>query len=347
MPSVRQRLQTTAGRFFKRRSPVCRETMLTQRNIYIFFSQEGVMYALLMLITFVTGINYGNNLVLGLCFFLGSLLVITIHYTFSHLSKLHLKIIDVQPSQVGEPVQVRIEISGSSKQPHRQIQLSFNKQVFAYTQPLQPSINRVSQKSNPQNKPRQSPTITLNQVQAPQVISLWLPTTQRGWLVLPRLTVSSVYPLGILRAWSYVYFEGGAWVYPQALPYDLQVNQQVKIDDIQEIAREAQAGQDDFEQLDSYVTGESLARISWSHLARGQGLLSKRFGDPVGQEQLLDYYQMPALNHEDKLKQLRYGVAQLSQRNLSFRLRLPDGEGDVGQGSAFEQQSLIRLAKTP
>lgn len=75
--------------------------------------------------------------------------------------------------------------------------------------------------------------------------------------------------------------------------------------------------------------------------------MSKRFADPVGQEQLLDYYQMPALNHEDKLKQLRYGVAQLSQSNLPFRLRLPDGEGNLGQGSAFEQDSLIRLAKTP
>lgn len=337
MPSLRQRLQTTAEPFFRRRSPVCREKTLTQRNIYIFFSQEGVMYALLMLITFVAGVNYANNLVLGLCFFLGSLLVITIHYTFSHLSKLHLKLIDVQPSEVGEPVQVRIEISGVSKQPHRQIRLSFNPEIFSYTQTLQPTF---AKNPHPQS-------ITLNQVQEPQIVSLWLPTDKRGWLELPRLTVSSVYPLGILRAWSYIYFDGGAWVYPQSLPYDLQVSQQVKTDDIQEIASQTQAGQDDFEQLDSYIAGESLARISWSHLARGQGLMSKRFADPVGQEQMLDYYQMPALNHEDKLKQLRFGVAQLSQGNLPFRLRLPDGDGAIGQGTAFEQDSLIRLAKTP
>lgn len=298
------------------------------------------MYGILLAITFIAGINYANNLILGLCFFLASLFIITIHYTFSHLSKLQLKLVDVINAQVGDAVQVIIEVSSQAKRPHRQIRLSFAKDVFSYQEPLQqPTLS--SNLRSPANH------VLLNQVKEPQLVSLWLPAEKRGKLNLPRLTVSTLYPLGILRAWSYVFFEGHAWVYPAALAYDIQATQLVKSDDEQEYSGQSQAGQEDFDQLDNYVMGESLARISWGHLARGQGLLSKRFVDAVGQEQYLDYYQMPAITHEEKLKQLRHGIDTLSKSHTPFRLRLPDGEGITGQGAAFEQDSLLRLAKTP
>ena len=75
--------------------------------------------------------------------------------------------------------------------------------------------------------------------------------------------------------------------------------------------------------------------------------MSKRFVESVGQQQLLDYYQMPAVTHEEKLSQLRYGVDSLSHSQIAFQLRLPDGEGAIGDGKAFRQQCLLRLAKTP
>ena len=62
---------------------------------------------------------------------------------------------------------------------------------------------------------------------------------------------------------------------------------------------------------------------------------------------MLDYYQMPATTHEDKLRQLRFGVDKLSQQQVQFRMILPDGDGVMGQGQAFMQDSLLRLAKTP
>lgn len=324
--------------WFKRRSPPTREIKLTLKNIYIFLSREGILYALLLLITFVAGINYANNLVLGLCFLLSSLLVITIHYTFAHLAGLQIKLIDIGDTQVGDKVQVRLQVSSESKQPHRQIRFSFARNVFDFKQPLRPNAAATRELTD---------YCLVNQIKEPQIISLWLTANQRGKFMLPRLTVSTVYPLGILQAWSYVFFEGHSWVYPRPLPYELNTMQFVPSDDEQTASQQNQAGQEDFEQLDNYVPGESLARISWAHVARGQGLLSKRFVDSVGQQQLLDYYQMPAALHENKLRQLRHGVDELSRSQVAFRLRLPDGEGVIGQGQTFVQDSLIRLAKTP
>lgn len=336
MLAVKQRIERNIEPWFKRRAPLGVETTLTIRNIYIFFSKEGLLYALLLLITFVAGINYANNLVLGLCFLLASLLVITIHYTFAHLANLHIKLLDVSDTQVGDKVQVRLQVSSASKQPHRQIRLSFAKDAFKIKEPLQaPKL------------PHEQAYTLVAQVQAPAIISLWLPANKRGEFKLPRLTVSTVYPLGILQAWSYVFLDGRAWIYPDPLAYEVSAEHYALSTEAEAASRQTQAGQEDFDQLDSFVPGESMARISWAHLARGQGLLSKRFVDNVGQQQVLDYYQMPAITHEDKLRQLRYGVDKLTQSGTAFRLILPDGEGVFGQGKAFAQQSLLRLAQTP
>ncbi len=332
-------LDTKFESWFKRRAPMTQSARLTVRNVYIFFSKEGVMYALLLLITFVAGTNYANNLILGLCFLLASLMVVTIHYTFAHLSGLNIKLVDVGNATEGEKIQVRLQVSSESRQPHRQIRLSFGSQDFDLKQPLQ----------NPNPKTTATPlnTILINQVKEPKIVSIYLKADKRGKFVLPKLTVSTVYPLGILRAWSYVFFEGHGWVYPKAMEYDVKATQYALSFDEEVASTQTQAGQEDFEQLDNYVAGESLARISWAHVARGQGLLSKRFVDNVGQQQVLDYYQMPATTHEDKLRQLRFGVDKLSQQQVQFRMILPDGDGVMGQGQAFMQDSLLRLAKTP
>lgn len=324
--------------WFKRRSPPTRDIRLSLRNVYIFLSREGVLYALLLFITFVAGINYANNMVLGLCFLLASLLVITIHYTFAHLAGLQIKLIDIGNAQVDDKVQVRLQVSSQSKQPHRQVRFSFAQNAFDFKQPLVAPQKNLEPLSD---------HCIVNQIKEPQIISLWLTADKRGKLLLPRLTVSTVYPLGILQAWSYVFLDGFAWVYPKPLPFELKAKQFVPSDDEQTASLQNQAGQDDFDQLDTYVAGESLARISWAHVARGQGLLSKRFVDSVGQQQLLDYYQMPAVTHEEKLSQLRFGIDEISLSQVAFRLRLPDSEGMVGQGDAFVQDSLLRLAKTP
>lgn len=337
-PYVAQKIEP----WFKRRSPPTRQMTLGLKNVYIFLSREGIFYGLLLIITFIAGINYANNLILGLCFLLGSLLVVTIHYTFAHLSGLTIKLVDVTHAQVGDKVQVRLEVSSQSKQPHRQVRFSFAKNAFDIKEPLQQEVSHQFAPTTAQND-----HCLVNQIREPQIISLWLTAEKRGRLALPRLTVSTVYPLGILQAWSYVFLNGHAWVYPAPLAYEVKANQFVISDAEQSASQQNQAGQDDFDQLDSYVAGESLARISWAHVARGQGLLSKRFVDSVGQQQVLDYAQMPAVTHEEKLRQLRFGVDELSRSQTEFRLRLPDGEGVMGQGQAFVQDSLLRLAKTP
>lgn len=321
--TLSQRLQ----RFFAQRAPRDDDSQLGMRNVYIFFSREGLLFAALLLITFIAGINYANNLILGLCFYLASIWLVSLHLTFAHVSGLKVRLLEVSMAQAGEPAWATIELISDNARPRRQLQLRFE-------QPA--SVQTAGQKS-----------IRIASLKGRRLIVLPIASQQRGQLILPRLVIHSVYPLGIMRAWAYVYFASPAWVYPKPLAFEFNQQQMYSPADSNDSSFHHMQGQDDFDKLDDYVPGESLARVSWAHLARGQGMLSKHFADPIGQQLSLDYAQMPAAHHEQKLAQLSHALLQLSRTNLPYRMHLPNDSGAFGQGEAFLRANLLRLAQTP
>lgn len=304
-------------RWLQRRLPPSLQVTLNQKRIFIFLSAEGALYSVLLLIIFIAGVNYANNLVLGFCFFLGSVLVVTIHHTYAHLSGLQLEMVDALDSEAGASAAYRIKISPTGRSPHRQIRIEWADQV------------------------QQIDTLSSG-----QVLAFLLPTPQRGQFMPPRLKVSTIYPLGILRAWSYVYFDVPVWVSPQPIACEL-LEQGTSVSAEDEQSLERIRGQDEFEGLNSFVPGESMARISWAHLARGQGLLSKHFSDPRGQQQILDYQRMPLSSHELRLSYLAYWVKQFAVQQVAFGLRLPAAELPVGSGEQHIQAALRLLAEQP
>ena len=334
-------ITSAVSRWFAARAPKSDSAKLNLRNVYIFFSREGMLFAVLLIITFIAGINYGNNLVLGLCFYLISVWLISFHVTFAHISGLKIRLLDVTMAEAGELVWVTLQLQSESRQPRRQLSFSFD------SSDKKPN-RRINKKTKHKLDSQHSMLVT--RLQGEQVIRLPVQTHKRGQLELPRLKIKTVYPLGIMRAWSYVYFARPAWVYPKPEIFDWQEQYAVAYQEDLAAGGQYRQGQDDFERLDSYIEGESLARVSWGHVARGQGMLTKHFADPVGQEQTLDYTDMPAAHHEQKLAQLAHGVLTLGQLGVPFNMRLPNDVSSaavMGEGNSFEQACLLRLAKAP
>lgn len=244
-------------------------------------------------------------------------------------------------AEAGTPVWITLQIRSNSRQPRRQL-------LFSFEQLDKKTNKRADKKNKNSNDNRHSVLVT--QLQDEQVIRLPVQTDSRGALELPRLTIKTVYPLGIMRAWSYVYFARRAWVSPKPETFDWQTYYSVASLEDLPTGGQYRQGQDEFERLDNYREGESLARVSWGHVARGQGMFTKHFSDPVGHEQTLDYIDMPAANHEQKLSQLAYGAMALGQMGVPFRMRLPhdaSSEATLGEGDSFAQTCLLRLAKAP
>ncbi|HEY4714741.1 MAG TPA: hypothetical protein VIH30_10950, partial [Aquirhabdus sp.] len=93
-----------------------------------------------------------------------------------------------------------------------------------------------------------------------------------------------------------------------------------------------------------FIAGESLAHVSWGHMARGQGILTKRFSDACGREQLLDYDAMSG-GHELRLSQLAYWVKRLTLEQVAFELKVREQSIPVGIGVGHQTAALRFLAE--
>ena len=63
---------------------------------------------------------------------------------------------------------------------------------------------------------------------------------------------------------------------------------------------------------------------------------------------------MPAVHHEQKLAQMAYGALKLGELGVPFNMRLPNdmpfdkySAETMGEGEAFAQTCLLRLAEAP
>jgi uncharacterized protein (DUF58 family) len=306
---IRQRAQAWQNR----RLPPIQQIRLTQKQIFIFLTKEGGLFALMMLTIFIAGVNYANNLVLGLCFFLGSIVIITVHHTFHNFSGLLLEAVDATDSEAGGHTRYRIRLTPSGRKTPRQLLFTWDEQAQL--------VDRLS---------------------GPLLLTFELPTTTRGKYLPPRLTVETVYPLGLLRAWTYVRFSQIAWVSPKPIEGVLRGQTAAATDHDEVVTRVA--GQEEFEDLRTFIEGESLSRVSWQHLARGQGILTKQFSDARGREHLLDYDVMYG-GHELRLSQLAYWVKRFTAEHIAFELKVRDKTLPVGAGLAHQAAALRMLAE--
>lgn len=324
MNFFKKRLQ----QFFDERAGVSDIAKFGLNNIYVFFSKQGLLFLLLLATTFLTGTNYGNNLILGVFFYLFSVWVVSSFVTFMQLSKLTVKFDNISLSPSDDVAWVDIVIDTTGKSVH-QIELYFDKQS-----------------SLPKAVLAKAKAISVL-VDKPTSVRLPIKTFGRGQMTLPRLVVKSQYPLGVVMAWSYVRFASKGWVYPKPVSFDWQLIKNTSLGDNNHDSNHYQQGQDDFDMLDSYKQGESLSRVSWQHMARGMGMLTKQFATQVGDKQVLAYDDMPAVHHEDKLANLSFAVLEVAKTGTPFILSLPNHTTKLGCGDDFVKACLLLLAKSP
>lgn len=331
------RPKTAIRRFFDRRAKNSDTHTFGLKNTYVFASKEGVLFLVLLVITFIAGVNYGNNLVLALFFYLVSVWLISAYVAFTQIASLTVSLKHIELGQAGDVAWATLGVSTKAKFV-RQVSLGFAKNPSVQDTLTAPKLAQYENHS----------TLWLSEVTGtPSLVKLPIFLEKRGENPLPMLTLSCKFPLGIVVAWSYAKFATPALAYPKPLPFDINTLKSVIANQDQENALAHQAGLSDFDRLDNYVLGENLARVSWGHLARGAGLLTKHFSDAVGQDQVLDYHQMPTMHHEDKLSMLSYAVQSFAHSPHPFLLKLPSSSGEFGTGEVFLEHCLLRLAKEP
>ena len=312
---LRGLLEARWERWLDRRVPPARETLLEQRNVYIMPSAQGYAFLALLLALLIAGINYENNVVFAFTFLLGGLFVVAVLHTYANLAGLRVSAISPGPVFAGETAAFGLRFRDAAGRPHDAIEAAWQDTARAEA--------RV---------PRH----------AEGTVTLHLPTVRRGWFRPGRVRLRSYYPLGLLRAWSWVDPQLACLVYPRPAASGMLPFTAGRGD---EGLPASEAGSEDFSGFRRYVPGDRIRQVEWRTLAKGQPLQTREYLAYASRTVWLDWEQTQGMGDaEQRLSLLCRWVLDLHRAGGDFGLRLPGACIEPGAGESQRDRALAALA---
>lgn len=284
------------------------------RNIYIVPTAAGMGLLGVVLITLLAAINFQNSLVYMVCFWLGSLLVINILYTFRNLSGLELELMGAEPCFAGQ--NSLITLRASSDRPKESIYVGW-KGIDLALFGLQDSLSTD--------------------------VEVSYPAPNRGRIHPARLEIFTRYPTGLTFAWAYASMDINAIVYPAPIEMK-QTSRSVLAGEQANDGPGIEGGVNDFSGMRIYQPGDNLRRIHWAEFARTGKLHSKIFVDYPSHESWLRWEDLASGSIEQRLSHLCAKVLELDAKQQSFGLSIPGETIQPNNGVSHRVACLTALA---
>ncbi|MDP2713372.1 DUF58 domain-containing protein [Rheinheimera sp.] len=304
-----QRYLAVIGRYLDKRQPPADRVTLVQKLIFILPTRYGWWFVLLITLLYLLGTNYQNNLILLLCYLLLSLFLLSIVLVYQNMRGLTLQCRTAPAGFASEKLNAVLQLSADK--PHLMLNFSFMQQQHSV---LMPGLSAE--------------------------LTLPLPAGRRGKYALPRIKISSQYPFGLWRAWSYVALAQDYWLYPRAE----KMLQQHDDSPVADSGQQPQTQSGDI--LAPYRSGDSLRHMVWKRLARDPQ-------NPVVRQQQFSpeaepcwVVVTPATGEalERRLSHAAWQLLALEQSAQRYGLKLPGLTLPQSCGAAHLQRCLQELA---
>lgn len=331
-------LQSYWNKWLNKRIPEATQHHLNHRNIFIFPAKFGLLFLSLCVLLFLLGTNYQNNLMLLMCYFLLALFLVNLLASYINFARIDLQIGKCPEVFVGDNLHIPLWLNANNDGNYHVTSATKGLLHFKFQANNQQSTKETKTQHDQQNTQVDADAFT-------NPINLSEKCHQRGKLTLSRVTVESVYPLGLYRCWTHLAFTHQITVFPKPIPCEirLHVSEHNSAKKSGDIANE-QTGHDDFSHLKAYQQGEPLNHVAWKQLAKGRGMVSKQFssiGNHIGWLKLSLKYTNKTLSHpsieleipldktgsdnaalDKELGELCYQVIELSRIQRTFGLDL-------------------------
>jgi uncharacterized protein (DUF58 family) len=292
---------------------------LGQNRIYILPTKTGLGFCALLLIMLLVSINYNNPPGYLLTFLLTGLALVGIFHTHRGIAGLHVSHGQAPPVFAGCRACFPVIVRNPTRTHRLALQAGWSRLQAEDVQDIAP--------------------------EAETLFTLTRPTSRRGMLHPGRVVVSTVYPLGLFRAWSNLALPLSCIVYPApetgpvVLPLPDPVPEQAEGVDVHGF------GDDEFEGLRGFQQGDPLRRVAWKAVAKSGIMMSKEFSAAHAAAHIwLDWDQVGLAEEEDKLARLCRWVLEAEERGMAYGLRLPNQDIVPGWGDAHKHACLSALA---
>ena len=296
-----------------RRIPQGSEQRINHRNIFIVPTRFGISFVFFILLLFLLGTNYQNNVIILISYLLGSFYIVVLNHSFFNLSGLRFQASNSIQGFVDSQVYFPIVVSNSKTRFN--VSFSFDqgaeltKLTAQQTKPTQTTIEQLA--------------VGESHIKVPYLIG------KRGHYALSRVLIRSEFGFGLFKAWTRLDFAQQVTAYPKPIAYAWAETQQdgdaEQIENSVESHQDSfQAGQDEFHQLQHYQLGGPYSRVAWKQVARGQGWLTKQYQKVLSGKLQLDFDHLPSGTLEQRLSWLSYAIKDCSEQQIAFSLKLPN-----------------------
>ncbi|WP_346836975.1 DUF58 domain-containing protein [Microbulbifer sp. SAOS-129_SWC] len=304
-------------RWLQRRAPAARRVTLDHSRLFILPTRAGLAFLMVVIILWLLGTNYENNLVFALTFLLVSLFAVLPVHTFANLSGLQLRLCEVRPVFAGDYAEALLRVGRPGNRIRERIEIFWPPEQGAWLD----LVDRGEEE-----------------------VRVALPVVRRGRVRAPRLRVQSRFPLGLFRCWSRVDLDVEFLVYPQPksagpLPLGAATADGESV--------QKRAGGDDFAGLATYRPGDSPRHLAWKQYAGGRDLYSKRYESGVDTRLWLDWDLLAGRDVETRLCNLCHWALQAEREQSAYGLRLPGTVIQPALGPDHLRRVLTALALFP
>lgn len=287
---------------------------LLRGRLYILPTGQGIAFSALLFALLIGSMNYNNSLGLALTFTMAALGLVAMHHCHRNLLDLTLRFGGAEPVFAGQNAGFALLLDNHSGRVRYGLQLELDD--------------------------RRSEALDLAPDESGRLL-LELPTQTRGLLTLERFSVSSTYPLGLFRAWSWIYLAPTVVVYPRpALTGRAPPPQRTDTGGAQDDTQ----GEADFAGLRNFRAGDSTRRVAWKAYARAGELVIKQYAGTDVATHWFDWDSLAGLDVEQRLSQLCRWIVEAQSHGHAYGLRLPAERIEPNLGTRHRHRCLSALA---
>lgn len=308
---------TRRNHWLDKRIPAENCSKFDLRNTFILPSSFGWAMIAIVVFLFILGTNYQNNIVLSMSYFFTALLLLSLFHSYQYFTQHQLTFLAFEPDFENREITLRCELSSERRYPAGEFVLSIT--------------GRQSQFALAENY--ESTTFEIN-----------LQGLPRGLHMSPRIKVECYFGFGLFRCWSYLQPKHKILIYPRAIKSPIKLHPSNKDNDNTLAQTPIKLQSDSLQGIRNFVETDPIHHVSWKHMAKGQGMLTKDFSEQAGISGWLKLNDFVHGDIEAGLRMMSYQIQHLAQEQAIYGLDLGATKILPQRGHAHLKNCLYQLA---